>query len=102
MAGAAPQLLKHLNINKVHLSNKGRWRSLLPILILLSMLLLHSSKNYSTNTSKELSRKINKVVCTLNFCFREPVMHGVVTYEASEQKMFPRCRTNPAYMIQSQ
>lgn len=65
------------------------------------MLLLHCSKNYSINTSKELSRKINKVVCTLNFCLGEPVMYGVVTYGAREQKMFPRYKTNPAYMIQS-
>lgn len=76
MARAAPQLLRHLNINKVESviirsSFQQRQMEISPsVLILLSMLLLHSSKNYSINTAKELSRKINKVVCTLSFCFR--------------------------------
>lgn len=28
-------------------------------------------------------------------------MYGVVTFGASERKIFPRYRTNPAYMIES-
>lgn len=64
------------------------------------MLLLHSSKNYSINTAKELSRKINKVVFTPS-CFRGPVMYDVVTYGASEQKILLRYRTDLAYMTHS-
>lgn len=69
MVLAVPQPPRYLNINKalsiICTSFQQNQRFHLHLLILLCMLLLQSTKNYSIITAKKLLKKINKVACTL-------------------------------------